>query len=296
MLADSAFLNHKETAGMPKLEQLKELLINKLNIKTEKRKVIVFSEWKGVILRVAKFLRQESIVFAELHGDIPVARRPEILKEFSENPQCHVFLSSETGGTGLNLQVADLIINMDLPWTEQQLLQRIGRIDRLGQEATSLQIINLVAVPSIESKLEELHSKGETGLNDLFNRKADSPGEIELQPQLEKIRELVKGLLRENYSRDLSLNLFSDEEQFDSYSVELQTVDDSEEPEKAEDLTALLFGQIEARLEEVKLITDQLEWLGRFYHQLKGKELYEGEPQVEYVDNDLVIRIKLKNE
>lgn len=296
MLADSAFLNHKETAGMPKLTQLRELLINKLNIKAEKRKVVIFSEWKGVILRVAKLLREESIRFVELHGDIPINRRPEILKEFAENPQCHVFLSSETGGTGLNLQMADLIINIDLPWTEQQLLQRIGRIERLGQEAHSLQIINLVSVPSIESQLAEMQRNGDTGLADLFNRRTETPGEVELQPQLEKIRRLVASLLHENYSRDLSLNLFSETEQFDSYSVEIQSVIEPEDNEKTEDLTGLLFGQIEARLAEVQVITEQLDWLGRFYQKLKGKELYEGEPQVEFLDNELIIRIKLKND
>ncbi|MCK4796525.1 MAG: SWF/SNF helicase family protein, partial [Spirochaetes bacterium] len=79
--------------------------------------------------------------------------RGELIKKFESNPQSKVFLSTESGGSGLNLQVADTLINFELPWNPAKKNQRIGRIDRLGQKAQSLLVINLISVDSIEQKI-----------------------------------------------------------------------------------------------------------------------------------------------
>src|SRR5262249_8307526 len=69
---------------------------------------------------------------------------------FHDDPACRVFLSTDAGGVGLNLQhAAATIVNMDLPWNPAVLEQRIGRVYRLGQRK-SVHVINFVAQGSIE--------------------------------------------------------------------------------------------------------------------------------------------------
>jgi superfamily II DNA/RNA helicase len=91
----------------------------------------------------------------ELSGKVPVPKRAALIREFEENLRCRVFLSTEAGGAGLNLQVADTVINFELPWNPAKKNQRIGRIDRLGQQSGHLTVINLIARDSIESRIAE---------------------------------------------------------------------------------------------------------------------------------------------
>jgi superfamily II DNA/RNA helicase len=88
-----------------------------------------------------------------LNGTVPVKSRGELIKKFENNPECKVFLSTEAGGAGLNLQVADILINFELPWNPAKKNQRIGRIDRLGQKSNKLTIYNLITRNSIEQQI-----------------------------------------------------------------------------------------------------------------------------------------------
>ena len=76
-----------------------------------------------------------------------------MIKKFENNPECKVFLSTEAGGFGLNLQVADILINFELPWNPAKKNQRIGRIDRVGQKSSKLTIYNLITRNSIEQQI-----------------------------------------------------------------------------------------------------------------------------------------------
>lgn len=295
MVADSAFLVQKDTAEMPKIELLRDLLINKINIKTEKRKVLIFSEWKAVILRIARFLREEEIEFVELHGDIPVSKRPALLEDFSNKAGCKVFLSSETGGVGLNLQSADIIINFDLPWTNQQLEQRIGRIERLGQKSGQLQIINLISVPSIESELYALHTSGDSGLNDLFSQRSDTGGELVLLAQIDKIRKLIQNLVDAGYRADTSLCSQDKSELWENYEVSIQP---EQEPDESnlENLNDLLFDSKVQGDQRVEMLSELLDWMSKFHRQTTGNEWFSDKPVFEIKDKELIIRLKLKNE
>ena len=71
---------------------------------------------------------------------------------FTELPESRVFLSTDAGSTGLNLQVASILINLDLPWNPAVLEQRIARIYRIGQKK-NIQVINLVASQTIEERM-----------------------------------------------------------------------------------------------------------------------------------------------
>lgn len=112
-------------------------------------KVVIFSEWERMTRLVAMELEKRDIRYEYLHGGVPSKQRGQLVENFTTLPESRVFLSTDAGSTGLNLQVASTLINLDLPWNPAILEQRIARIYRLGQQQP-VQIINLVSKDSIE--------------------------------------------------------------------------------------------------------------------------------------------------
>jgi SNF2 family DNA or RNA helicase len=153
MVCDSTYLIDEETNESPKLEELQHILIEKLDVPNRETKIIIFSEWIKVHKLIGKILRENNIGFVELNGKIPVKSRGELIRKFETNPQYKIFLSTEAGGSGLNLQVADTLINFELPWNPAKKNQRIGRIDRIGQKSNKLTIYNFITRNSIEMKI-----------------------------------------------------------------------------------------------------------------------------------------------
>lgn len=117
-------------------------------------KVVIFSEWERMTRLVAMELDRKGIRFEYLNGSIPAKKRGELVNNFTTLPESRVFISTDAGSTGLNLQVASILVNMDLPWNPAVLEQRVARIYRLGQE-NPVQIINLVSKNSIEEGMIE---------------------------------------------------------------------------------------------------------------------------------------------
>jgi len=153
MVCDSTYLIDEKTNVSPKMDELKDILFEQLDLRNNRRKIIIFSEWVKVHKLIGQMLRQNKIGFVELNGKVPVKLRGELIKKFESNPECQIFLSTEAGGAGLNLQVADTLINFELPWNPAKKNQRIGRIDRLGQKSSKLTIYNLITRNSIEQQI-----------------------------------------------------------------------------------------------------------------------------------------------
>jgi len=153
MVCDSTYLIDEETNISPKMEVLKDILFEQLDLKNTNRKIIIFSEWIKMHKLIGQMLRQNKIGFVELNGKVPVKSRGELIKKFEANAECKIFLSTEAGGSGLNLQMADMLINFELPWNPAKKNQRIGRIDRLGQKSSKLTIYNLITRFSIEQRI-----------------------------------------------------------------------------------------------------------------------------------------------
>lgn len=149
MVADSTFILEQNltTRSDVKIAEAMNLLDNVLESGDEK--VVVFSEWERMTRLVAMELDKRGVRYEYLNGRVPSKRRGELVDDFTMLPESRVFLSTDAGSTGLNLQVASTLINMDLPWNPAVLEQRIARIFRLGQEKP-VQIINLVSKGSIE--------------------------------------------------------------------------------------------------------------------------------------------------
>jgi len=153
MVCDSTYLIDEETNVSPKMKELENILFDQLDLRNVNRKIVIFSEWIKVHKLIGQMLRENKIGFAELNGKVPVKSRGDLIRKFENSPECKVFLSTEAGGAGLNLQVADTLINFELPWNPAKKNQRIGRIDRLGQKSGKLTIYNLITRNSIEQQI-----------------------------------------------------------------------------------------------------------------------------------------------
>ena len=81
-----------------------------------------------------------------------VKDRGKLLDAFRDDIDCRVFLSTDAGGVGLNLQSASMVINLDIPWNPAVLEQRIARVHRLGQKS-KVQVVNLVSIGTIEHRM-----------------------------------------------------------------------------------------------------------------------------------------------
>ncbi len=150
-VCNSTYLIDRKTHISPKLKELESILAD-VAIK-DGRKIVIFSEWTTMTYLIARQLSNAGIPFVELSGKIPVHRRQALIDEFTNNTECRVFLSTDAGGTGLNLQAADCVINFELPWNPARMNQRIGRISRIGQKSGTVNVINLIAKHSIEERI-----------------------------------------------------------------------------------------------------------------------------------------------
>ncbi len=116
-------------------------------------KAVIFSAWLGTHELLAGEFRARQIEFVEFNGSVPAPERAKRVERFLSDPQCRVFLATDAGGVGLNLQhAASIIINVDLPWNPAVLEQRIGRVYRLGQQRR-VEVLNMVASDSIEERM-----------------------------------------------------------------------------------------------------------------------------------------------
>lgn len=112
-------------------------------------KAVVFSQWTRTHDIVARRLDARGIGYVSFHGGVASEKRPALVQRFKDDPDCRVFLSTDAGSTGLNLQHASVLVNMDLPWNPAVLEQRIARVHRLGQKRP-VRIVNFVAKGTIE--------------------------------------------------------------------------------------------------------------------------------------------------
>jgi SNF2 family DNA or RNA helicase len=150
MLCDSTFLLDRTTNVSPKLDEFAELM-RELAAEGD-HKVVVFSQWELMLRKAAEVLDRLGIGYATLHGGIPGRERKALMERFRDDSQCKVFLSTDAGGTGLNLQTADTVINLEVPWNPAVLEQRIARVHRLGQHRP-VRAINLVTRGTIEERV-----------------------------------------------------------------------------------------------------------------------------------------------
>lgn len=151
MSADSTFLVDKQPPGYStKLERLDEIF-EEIAAEPD-RKVVLFSEWTTMLDRIEPMLRKNELAYVRLDGSVPQRKRQTLVAQFQSDPKTRVFLTTNAGSTGLNLQAANTIVNVDLPWNPAVLEQRIARAHRLGQ-TRPVSVIVLVTEATIEENL-----------------------------------------------------------------------------------------------------------------------------------------------
>lgn len=155
MACNSTWLLDHETDHGHKVDELMTLLEEVLE--DPAAKAVVFSQWLGTHELIERRLaarhargsvtRWGHVLFS---GSVPGDRRGALVERFHDDPACRLFLSTDAGGVGLNLQhAAAVVVNMDLPWNPAVLEQRIGRVHRMGQ-ARGVQVVHFVGQGSIE--------------------------------------------------------------------------------------------------------------------------------------------------
>ncbi len=150
LICNSASLFDKTLSGSPKLEEFTEIISEMAE--GDNHKAVVFSQWEGMIRLAAEVLDELKVKYVLLHGGLSGNDRREVLERFKD-PEYQVFLSTDAGGVGLNLQQADTVINLELPWNPAVLEQRIARVHRMGQ-VRPVRVINFVTRGTIEERVQ----------------------------------------------------------------------------------------------------------------------------------------------
>jgi superfamily II DNA or RNA helicase len=174
MICDSNYILDPSDKVCPKLEELEKLLEE---CRDNNAKVLVFSEWERMLELVRGLCEEMDLGYAWHTGSVPQRRRRGEINAFKTDPECRVFLSTDSGSTGLNLQNASVVINCDLPWNPAKLEQRIARAWRKHQ-TQAVTVINLVSERTIEHRM----------LGTLADKTALSKGVLELSGDIKEIK------------------------------------------------------------------------------------------------------------
>jgi SNF2 family DNA or RNA helicase len=207
MSADSSYLVDKQAPGYSsKLEILKELLGN-LIVETD-RKIILFSEWTTMLDLIEPILQQLNISRVRLDGKVPTKKRQQLVNQFQTDANCQLFMATNAGATGLNLQAANTIVNVDLPWNPALLEQRIARAHRMGQKRP-VQVYILVTTDTLEENLlATLSAKKELAMATLDpDTNIDS---VDLQSGIDELKRRLEVLLGNVPDASLDASMLSE--------------------------------------------------------------------------------------
>ena len=175
MVCDTDYILNPDHRACPKLAELEKILEECRD--NPDVKAIVFSEWERMLELVRGSCQRLGLGFAWHTGTVPQKRRRAEINAFKADPLCLVFLSTDSGAAGLNLQAASVVINCDLPWNPAKLEQRIARAWRKHQ-TRAVTVINLVSERTIEHRM----------LGTLSNKQALADGVLDRRGNLKEIK------------------------------------------------------------------------------------------------------------
>jgi superfamily II DNA or RNA helicase len=190
MICDTNYILDSEDRTCPKLRELENLIEASCE---NDLKVIVFSEWERMLELVRALCQRLKVGHAWHTGTVPQQRRRGEINLFKNDPNCRVFLSTDSGATGLNLQNASVVINCDLPWNPAKLEQRIARAWRKHQ-TRPVTVYNLISENTIEHRMLETLALKQSVATSVLDR----PGEVKeiklrsgRQAMVERLQQLV---------------------------------------------------------------------------------------------------------
>ena len=139
-----------------KFEKFIEAMSN-LREESPNSKVLVFAVFRRTIEYLRQRLNAPNSLYAGaahmIHGGVPQPERPQIIDRFKEGDGFGILLLSEIGSEGLDFQFCDTVFNYDLPWNPMRVEQRIGRVDRYGQQSERIRIYSMVLNDTIEERI-----------------------------------------------------------------------------------------------------------------------------------------------
>lgn len=147
-LAKQAEFQHPDV----KVEKLIDI-IDEIFSGNSEPKIIIFTEFVATQQYLKNLLTEKEYAVTVLNGSMNIEERNEALKEFRD--KSNIFISTDAGGEGLNLQFSNIIINYDLPWNPMKIEQRCGRADRIGQQR-DVHIYNFIVSDTVENRVREV--------------------------------------------------------------------------------------------------------------------------------------------
>ncbi|MCM1091474.1 MAG: DEAD/DEAH box helicase [Muribaculum sp.] len=135
-----------------KVERLVDT-IDEILSEDRNQKIIVFTEFVATQAYLMKLLENRGFTVTILNGGMSIEERNEALLEFKT--KSNIFISTDAGGEGLNLQFSNIIINYDLPWNPMKIEQRCGRADRIGQQR-DVHIYNFIITDTVECRVRDV--------------------------------------------------------------------------------------------------------------------------------------------
>ncbi|NQZ57684.1 MAG: SWF/SNF helicase family protein, partial [Lentisphaeraceae bacterium] len=156
-------------------------------------KLLIFSEWIRMLDKIEEVLNIQEITFVRIDGNSSARQKEQALQHFNNQPEIQVLLCSSTAGVGLNLQEADTLINVDIPWNPATMEQRIARAHRYGQ-TKPVQAINLVTAGTIEERLLANFEKKQELFSAVLDPETDIC-EVSMSSGMGDLRSKLQGLL-----------------------------------------------------------------------------------------------------
>lgn len=141
-----------------KLVELKELA---RDLAEQGHKLVVFSQFVPIVNLIQDELSNEGITTIVYHGQLSEDDRNQHLRDFIQRSEPRVLASTDAGQFGLNLQIADVVVNYDLPWNPARLQQRIARLHRIGQTNKVL-AVNFVVKGTVEEHVRDVLERKRT--------------------------------------------------------------------------------------------------------------------------------------
>lgn len=117
------------------------------------QKIIIFTEFVATQRYIEKILLDRGYTVSTLNGSMSIDERNDELRDFRD--RANIFISTDAGGEGLNLQFSNIIINYDLPWNPMKIEQRCGRADRIGQKR-DVNIYNFIVGDTVENRVRQV--------------------------------------------------------------------------------------------------------------------------------------------
>lgn len=225
------------------IENLRKYWLDNAN-----KKVVLFAFYRNTLHYLAKRMAEAGVNAAVLHGGMD---KQAILRAFEEPSGPQILLSSEVASEGVDLQFSSLLVNYDLPWNPAKIEQRIGRIDRIGQDESQILIWNLVYEDTLD---ERVHDRLLQKLN-IFKSALGAMEEI----LGSEVRHLTADLLSHKLTKE------AEERRIEQSAIALETLRITQE--QLDERSSQLLGHGDFIQNKAKAALD----LGRY---IRGEDLY----------------------